>query len=67
MCENEIIDKLGLAKQLGVTHGWLYTINGDSPGIAESYAECEGRIILGEIGKDSVEKMATRLAEIRQQ
>lgn len=65
MYENEIIDKLGLAKRLDVEHGWLYTLNGDSPGIAENIAECEGRIILGEIGKTPIAEMAERLAKAR--
>ena len=67
MCENEIVDKLGLAKRLGVQKGWLYTMNGDNPGIAESPEECEGRTVLGEIGKTPVTEMAEYLAQIRHQ
>lgn len=61
----EIQEKLGLAKRLGIKSGWLYTLNGDSPGIAETLAECDGRIVLGEIGKTTAEEMAKRLYEIR--
>ncbi len=61
----EIQEKLGLAERLGITSGWLYTVGGDSPGIAETAAECDGRIVLGEIGKNSAEEMAGRLAQIR--
>lgn len=61
----EIEEKLGLAERLGIKHGWLYTVGGDSPGIAEDAAECDGRIVLGEIGQTSAEDMAKRLYEIR--
>lgn len=61
----EIEDKLGLAKRLGIVSGWLYTVDGDSPGIAETLAECDERIVLGEIGKTTVAEMAARLAQIR--
>ena len=61
----EIQEKLGLAERLGIANGWLYTVGGDSPGIAETAAECDGRIVLGEIGKTSAEEMAGRLAQIR--
>lgn len=61
---HEINDKLGLAKRLGIAHGWLYTINGDSPGIAEEVAECAG-VVLGEIGRDNAEDIAAKLADIR--
>lgn len=61
----EIQEKLGLAERLGITSGWLYTVGGDSPGIAETVAECDGRTVLGEIGKTSAEDMAGRLAQIR--
>ena len=61
----EIQEKLGLAERLGIKSGWLYTVGGDSPGIAETAAECDGRIVLGEIGNTSAEEMAGRLAQIR--
>ena len=61
----EIEEKLGLAERLGITSGWLYTVGGDSPGIAETLAECDGRIVLGEIGQTSAEDMADRLAQLR--
>ena len=61
----EIEEKLALAKRLGIASGWLYTVGGDSPGIAETAAECDGRTLLGEIGKTSAEEMAGRLAQIR--
>ena len=61
----EIQEKLSLAERLGIVHGWLYTVGGDSPGIAENAAECDGRTVLGEIGKTTAEEMAKRLYEIR--
>ena len=61
----EIQEKLSLAERLGIVHGWLYTVGGDSPGIAETLAECDGRTIIGEIGKTTAEEMEKRLREIR--
>lgn len=62
----EIENALRVAKRQHLTHGYLYTLNGDSPGIAETFDEVgEGRIILGEIGKTSIEEMATRLTLLR--
>ena len=61
----EIQEKLGLAKRLGIKSGWLYTLNGDSPGIAESLSECEGRTVLGAIGETTAEEMAKNLRDLR--
>lgn len=61
----EIEEKLGLAERLGIVHGWLYTVGGDSPGIAETAAECDGRTVLGEIGKTTAEEMAKNLRDLR--
>jgi len=64
----EIESKLLLAKRQNLKTGYLYTWNGDSPGIAETLDEVgKGRIVLGEIGKNSIEEMATRLTQVRHQ
>lgn len=64
----EIESKLLLAKRQNLKTGYLYTWDGDSPGIAETLDEVgEGRIVLGEIGKNSIEEMAARLTQVRNQ
>ena len=68
---DEINDKIGLAKRLGVVHGWLYTFRGDNPGFTEDEAEMEemkkldGYTVLGEIGKTSVGDMSAILEQVR--
>ena len=53
----EIESKLLLAKRQNLRRGYLYTWNGDSPGIAETLDEVgKGRTVLGEIGKNCYQK-----------
>lgn len=65
--EREILDKVGLARRLDCKRGYLYTCNGDNPGIAETLEEatCGDRVLLGEIDKDTVEAMAKKLHDLR--
>ena len=63
--EHEVLDRIGMAKRIG--GGFLYSCNGDSPGIAETLEEATAgdRVLLGEIGKDTVEAMALKLHSLR--
>ena len=65
--EHEVLDKIGMAKRIGCEKGYLYSCNGDNPGIAETLEEatCGDRVLLGEIGKDTVEGMALKLRSLR--